>query len=71
MNKYKTEVFWSDEDQEFVAIVVGIPEFESISALSATKEEAVRLLDESIEVFIEDMIEQGKPIPEPHYDKAV
>ncbi len=31
MNKYKTEIFWYEPDQEFVARVVGIPCFEGLS----------------------------------------
>lgn len=68
MNKYKIEVFWSDEDQEFVAIVPGVQGFKYLSALAETKEQAVRLLDEAIEDFIEDMIERGEPIPEPQFE---
>ena len=71
MNKYKTEIFWSDEDQEFVARVIGIPKFKHVSGMAETKEDALKILEEAIEVFIDDMIEHGKPIPEPHYDKVV
>jgi predicted RNase H-like HicB family nuclease len=71
MNKYKTEIFWSDEDQEFVARVIGIPKFKHVSGMAETKEDALKILEEAIEVFIDDMIEQGKPIPKPHCEKAV
>jgi predicted RNase H-like HicB family nuclease len=68
MNKYKTEIFWSEEDQEFVARVVGVPKFKHVSGLAETKEEALKILEEAIEVFIEDMIENNEPIPEPQYE---
>jgi predicted RNase H-like HicB family nuclease len=65
MNRYKTIVFWSEEDQEYVAKLDGVSGFEYVSALASTKEDAIKLLDESIEDYIEDMKERGFPIPEP------
>jgi predicted RNase H-like HicB family nuclease len=68
MNKYKTEIFWYEPDQEFVARVVGIPEFKYLSGMAETKAEALRILEEDIEEIIEDMIENNEPIPEPQYE---
>ncbi len=65
MNKYKTEIFWYEPDQEFVARVVDIPFFKGVSGMAKTKEEALEILEEAIEEFIEDQKERGGEIPEP------
>ncbi len=69
MNKYKTEIFWYEPDQEFVARVVDIPFFKGVSGMAKTKQEALEILEEAIEEFIEDQKDRGGEIPD-HTSKS-
>lgn len=71
MNKYRVEIFWYEPGHEFVARIPDIPEFEHISGMGETKEEALMFLENSINDFIKDMKEREYPIPNPHYEEKV
>jgi predicted RNase H-like HicB family nuclease len=71
MLKYTMKVFWSEEDESFIAIIPNIPEFEYISAFGDTPEEAVRELRICLKGVISSLEEDGKPIPKPPYEKVV
>jgi predicted HicB family RNase H-like nuclease len=60
--KYSMQLFWSDDDQEYVAI---IPEFAHLSALAKTPQDAVREALVAADAFLEDMVEVGEEPPEP------
>lgn len=60
-NKYSTSVFWSDEDEGYIAVV---PEFPGLSAFGETKEEAISEAMDATDGFIETYKEQGKKLPE-------
>lgn len=60
-NKYSTSVYWSDEDEGYIAVV---PEFPGLSAFGETKEEAIREAADATDGFIETYKEQGKKLPE-------
>jgi predicted RNase H-like HicB family nuclease len=62
MNHYSFQVFWSEEDGNYIAIV---PEFRSVSAFGDTPEEALSAVQIALEMVIEDYEEEGWPLPEP------
>ena len=62
MFKYSMQLFWSEEDGEYVALV---PEFPHLSALAKTPQKAAREAVVVTEVVLEVMEEQGHTPPEP------
>jgi predicted RNase H-like HicB family nuclease len=62
MTKYLIEVFWSDEDQGFIAIVPDLP---GCSAFGDTAAEAVRELEDAQSAWIEACRSSGDSIPAP------
>ena len=62
MSNYHYTVEWSQEDEEFLARVA---EFPSLSAFGDTQEEALREIRMVVDAVVEDMRENGEPIPEP------
>ncbi len=60
--RYKIIVYWSDEDQAFIAEV---PELAGCAADGATYQEAISNVQTIIEEWIETAREEGRPIPEP------
>lgn len=62
MSKYKYEViiYWSDEDDSFIAEV---PELPGCAADGATYEEVLSNLEVVIDEWIETAQELGRPIP--------
>jgi antitoxin HicB len=62
MFKYSMQLFWSEEDGEYVAL---IPEFPHLNALAKTPEEAAREAQVVAGLFLEDMAEIGEQPPEP------
>lgn len=59
---YPTEVFWSEEDEGFIAIVPDLP---GCSAYGETRQEALDSLDDGIEAWIEAAEAAGNPVPSP------
>jgi predicted RNase H-like HicB family nuclease len=64
MKDYHINVFFSEEDQAYVA---DIPDLEACSALGATPEEALREVLQAKEAWLEAARTAGKRIPEPKY----
>jgi len=62
MTKYEIILYWSEEDQAFVAEV---PELSGCSADGSTRQEALANADLVIAEWIETARELGRPIPEP------
>jgi len=62
MNKYEVIIYWSNEDNVFVAEV---PELPGCSAHGPTQEAALASAQEAIGLWIETAHEFGNPIPEP------
>jgi antitoxin HicB len=60
--KYLIEVFWSDEDQAYVAVVPDLP---GCSAVGVTPEEAVHEIADATLAWIEACRAAGEPVPEP------
>jgi predicted RNase H-like HicB family nuclease len=62
MTKYEIIIFWSSEDEAFIAEV---PELPGCAADGATKQAALKNVDVVIKEWIETAKNLGRPIPEP------
>ena len=62
MYKYELIIYWSDEDQAFVAEV---PELAGCAAHGPTQEAALASAQEAIRLWIDTAKEFGDPIPAP------
>jgi predicted RNase H-like HicB family nuclease len=62
MIKYEVIIYWSDEDQAFIAEV---PELPGCAADGATYQEALGNVGVVTQEWIETAKELGRPIPEP------
>ena len=60
--KYEIIIFWSDEDNAYVAEV---PELPGCMADGNTYQEALSNAERVIEEWIETALELGRPIPRP------
>ncbi len=60
--KYLVEVFWSDEDEGYIAVVPDLP---GCSAFGATPEEAVHEIKDAVAAWIEACRAADEPVPEP------
>ena len=61
-HRYEIIIFWSDEDQAFVA---DVPELPGCMAHGSTHEAALQSAHEAITLWIETAEEDGRPIPQP------
>jgi predicted RNase H-like HicB family nuclease len=68
LKDYHINVFWSEEDDCYVA---DIPDLSFCSAFGATAEEAVAEVERAKKAWLEVARETGKPIPEPRYRPAI
>ena len=62
MNRYEIIIYWSMEDQAFVAEV---PELPGCMAHGSTYEEALVQIQLAMELWLETAREYNDPIPEP------
>lgn len=62
MNRYVTKIYWSDEDEAFVAEIPALP---GCVAHGETMEEAAREIGIACELWLESAARHGDPIPEP------
>ena len=62
MNKYEVIIYWSEEDEAFVAEV---PELPGCAAHGPTQEAALGSAQKAIRLWIDTAKEFGDPIPEP------
>jgi predicted RNase H-like HicB family nuclease len=60
--KYEIIIFWSEEDNAFIAEV---PELPGCMADGKTYREALENAEEIIDEWIETAQEEGRPIPQP------
>lgn len=60
--RYKIVIFWSDEDQAFVA---DVPELPGCMAHGDSYESALASVREAICLWLDTATEFGHPIPEP------
>lgn len=68
MKDYHINIFYSDEDGEYIA---DIPDLEPCSASGATPEDALREVLIAKELWLEVAKEEGLPIPEPKYKPVI
>ena len=72
MNKYTVEIFWSDEDEGFIAIV---PELAGCNAWGITQEQALFEIHDAIAAWLEARNAAGEyipaPIMKPHFSWAM
>ncbi|MGC2235038.1 MAG: type II toxin-antitoxin system HicB family antitoxin [Pyrinomonadaceae bacterium] len=61
-NKYTLQIFWSEEDEAFVAIC---NEFPGLSAFGETREDALREAQTALDLMIKTYREKDIPLPQP------
>ena len=62
MSRYEIVVYWSDEDDCYIAEV---PELPGCMAYGADRQEVVRNVELVIDQWLETAQEEGRPIPVP------
>jgi predicted RNase H-like HicB family nuclease len=62
MHKYEVIIYWSNDDESYVAEV---PELPGCMAHGDTHESALAHANEAIELWIATATEFGDPVPEP------
>ncbi|MCL0040236.1 type II toxin-antitoxin system HicB family antitoxin [Thermodesulfovibrionales bacterium] len=62
MYKYAIEIFYSEEDGGYIAVV---PELAGCSAFGGTEEEALREAMTAMELWLETAKKEGREIPQP------
>ena len=62
MHKYEIILYWSREDQCYVAEV---PELSGCMAHGDSQETALKSANEAIQLWIDTAKELGRPVPEP------
>lgn len=67
MLQYQINIFWSDEDDMYVAAVPDLP---GCSALGDTYDEALREVQVAMALWIDTATEFGDPVPAPAFELA-
>ncbi len=62
MYKYAIEIFYSEEDEGYIAVVPELPE---CSAFGETEEEALKEIKVAIDLWLETARRDGRDIPKP------
>jgi predicted RNase H-like HicB family nuclease len=62
MIKYEIIIYWSDEDQAFIAEV---PELPGCTAHGPTQEAALASVNAAIGLWVDTAKESGDPVPQP------
>ena len=68
MSDYHINIFYSDEDQGYIA---DIPDLDSCSAFGNTPEEALAELEKAKAAWLDAARASGKPIPPPRYRPVI
>ncbi len=68
MKDYHINIFWSEEDSEYIA---DVPDLKYCSASGATPEEALQEVMIAKSLWLDAAEERGLPIPEPRYRPAI
>ena len=68
MHKYEIIIYWSNEDDVFVA---EIPELPGCSAHGATHDAALANINEAVKLWIETAREFGDEVPEPKGERLM
>jgi predicted RNase H-like HicB family nuclease len=67
-NRYEIIIFWSDEDESFVA---DVPELPGCMAHGPSHEEALRNAQEAMALWLETALETGRTVPPPKGHRLV
>jgi predicted RNase H-like HicB family nuclease len=62
MYKYAIEIFYSEEDEGYIAVV---PELPGCSAFGETEEEALKEVKIAMDLWLETAQKEGRDIPKP------
>jgi predicted RNase H-like HicB family nuclease len=62
MSKYAIEIFYSEEDEGYVAVA---PELPGCSAFGETEEGALKEIKIAMELWMETAKRESRPIPQP------
>jgi predicted RNase H-like HicB family nuclease len=65
--RYEIDIFWSEEDGGFIA---DVPDLKYCSAWGETYEDALREVLVAMDLHLETLREDGRPIPEPKARQA-
>lgn len=68
MIEYPILIFWSDEDDAYIA---DVPDLRYCSAHGDTPEEALREVKVAMSLWLEVARERGDPVPEPSRPRAL
>ena len=68
MYKYEVVMYWSGEDDTFVAEV---PELPGCMAHGNTQEDALKNINEAMQLWTDTARENGDPIPEPKCHRLI
>ena len=61
-NRYEIIIFWSDEDQAFVA---DVPELPGCMAHGESHELALKNAQDAIALWLDTAVEDGRSVPQP------
>jgi predicted RNase H-like HicB family nuclease len=64
-DRYKIEVFWSDPDDAYIAVVPNVERLQFVSTHGETREAALTELEEVLQFIAELAKEDGNPLPDP------
>ncbi len=62
MTKYEVIIYWSDEDQAYIA---DVPELPGCMAHGPTREGALASVNEAMDLWLATAREFGDPVPKP------
>lgn len=68
MKDYHINVFYSEEDEGYIA---DIPDLSKCSAFGETPLEAIKELEKAKKIWLETSKERGIKIPQPHYRPVI
>lgn len=68
MRDYHINIFYSEEDEGYVA---DIPDLDSCSAFGRTPAEALAAVQEAKDAWLDAARNEGKPVPRPQYRPAI
>ena len=68
MHKYEIILYWSNEDQAFIAEVPALP---GCMAHGDDQEDALRNVNDAMQFWIERARELGRPVPQPKGERLM
>jgi predicted RNase H-like HicB family nuclease len=68
LKDYHINIFWSDEDDGYIA---DVPDLDACSAFGRTPAEALAQVERARQSWLEVARAEGKPIPPPRYRVVV